>query len=68
VSKQVGGAVIRNLVKRRLRMIIQELPWQSGHDVVIVARSGIEQASFEDIRGALRENAQKLRLLDALNA
>ena len=55
VSKAVGGAVQRNLVKRRLREIARgELAGTpAGVDVVVRANPGAAQASFEDLRAAL---------------
>lgn len=63
VSRQVGGAVIRNRVKRRLRSIIRDLAWIPGVDIVIVARPGADSATFGELRGILSENARTLRLL-----
>ncbi|MCK9495949.1 MAG: ribonuclease P protein component [Dehalococcoidia bacterium] len=68
VSKQVGGAVVRNLVKRRLRAIVAGLPWRSGADVVIVARSGADSASYGELQAIVSENARKLRLLEDSDA
>lgn len=64
VGKQIGGAVVRNRLKRRLRMIVRDLHWREGYDVVIVGRSGAESASYEEIASAVTRNAEHLRLLD----
>lgn len=64
VGKQVGGAVVRNRVKRRLRMIVRELDWVPGHDLVIVARPEARQATYGELRDALAENARRLRVLN----
>ena len=37
VSRRVGGAVVRNRVKRRLRAIMQNTPTQDGLDIVVTA-------------------------------
>ncbi|MGE5391770.1 MAG: ribonuclease P protein component [Deltaproteobacteria bacterium] len=51
-SKKTGKAVTRNLVKRRLRALVQnELPRMKGnHDVVIVARYNIKEADFSALK------------------
>lgn len=60
VSKAVGGAVIRNLVKRRVRAAFAELLSEVGaRDVVVRAVPGADNASFTQI---------KLLLESALNA
>lgn len=38
VSKRVGGAVVRNRVKRRLREIMRRVEIRSGTDIIISAR------------------------------
>jgi ribonuclease P protein component len=54
VSKQVGGAVVRNLVKRRLRDIASRRLVQSatGRDVVIRALPAARDASFDELSEA----------------
>lgn len=68
VSKQVGGAVVRNRVKRRLRAIVRELRWLPGSDIVLVARAGIDSVSYGELQSIVTQNARKLRLLDAETA
>ena len=52
VSKQVGGAVVRNTVRRRLKALcfetIDGVP--PGSDVVIRALPSAASASFDDLR------------------
>jgi len=63
VGKQVGGAVIRNRVKRRLRMMVRELDWVTGFDIVVVAHPESCSATYGELQDALYENAIRLKLL-----
>lgn len=56
VSRRVGGAVVRNRVRRRLREALrQELQGvRPGTDVVLAARRECADAGFDQIRQALR--------------
>lgn len=66
VSKAVGGAVVRNRVKRRLRAIVTaELPSvPKGTSVVVRALPGAGAASFallaSDVRAALSAASAKV--------
>lgn len=53
VSRRVGGAVVRNRVRRRLRELMRALPPDGGFDVLVSANPRIVGASFEEIREAL---------------
>ena len=53
VSKKVGKAHTRNLIKRRLRAIIQDLLKQNlikTNNYIIVANSSIVELSFEELK------------------
>ncbi len=51
-SRRLGGAVIRNRVRRRLREIVRSLASrvEPGWDVLIVARPGCAGASYAELR------------------
>ncbi len=57
VSRKVGGAVVRNRLKRRLRAAFEELADASapGHDYVIAARPGLAEAAETHGFGWLKE-------------
>jgi len=65
VSKAVGNAVARNLVKRRLRSLVQARlgAWDGGRCVVVRALPDAATASFErlgaDLDSAYRAAAAK---------
>ncbi|MEX2246366.1 MAG: ribonuclease P protein component [Dehalococcoidia bacterium] len=52
-GKAVGGAVVRNRVKRRLREAARALRTKPGLDIVIGARKQAAKASFQRLRDAL---------------
>ena len=53
VSRRVGGAVVRNRIRRRLRELMRALPPEDGFDVLVSANPRIVDASFEELRVAL---------------
>ncbi|HAN26086.1 MAG: ribonuclease P protein component [Microbacterium sp.] len=61
VSKQVGGAVTRNLVRRRLKAICAEARGDvaPGRDIVIRALPAAAAASFSTLRGDVRTALQR---------
>ena len=56
VSKKVGGAVVRNRTKRRLRECIRPiLPQMRKGQYVFVARPAAAQCSFQALKGAVEK-------------
>lgn len=57
VSKRVGKAVTRNLVKRRLREILRHLDQEGriapGHDLAFIVRPALAEAPFVEVRAAV---------------
>jgi ribonuclease P protein component len=64
VSKKVGGAVVRNRVRRRLREILRAaLPGtRSGFDLILVARAAAAKATFAELAEAVQSLVQRARL------
>jgi ribonuclease P protein component len=62
-SRKVGGAVQRNLARRRLREIIRQAGIQDGVWVVTVARWRILEASFEEWKQDWMRAARRARIL-----
>ncbi|MCR2813004.1 ribonuclease P protein component [Microbacterium sp. zg.Y1090] len=56
VSKQVGGAVVRNTVRRRLKAVCAEVvdDVASGADIVIRALPSAATAPYDQLRGDVR--------------
>jgi ribonuclease P protein component len=55
-GKRLGGAVVRNRIRRRLREELRAMApmFQPGWDVLIIARPGIVGADRDALVGALR--------------
>lgn len=64
VSKRVGKAVTRNLVKRRLRAIMQArvAVLRAGHDIVLTARPSAVQRPFHDLARDVDDLVRRARL------
>jgi ribonuclease P protein component len=61
VSSKVGGAVVRNRVKRKIREAIRhELAALPPVDLVVVARASAVEASVEEITRWLRRAARRI--------
>jgi len=56
-SRHLGGAVVRNRVRRVLREAVrQSMPrFKSGYDVTFIARNGIVGKSYSIVNAALEE-------------
>jgi ribonuclease P protein component len=65
VSKKIGGAVVRNKVRRRLKAALSSfLPKTKGHaSIIFVARKGIELASYQEIEKQMKYLLKKAKLL-----
>jgi ribonuclease P protein component len=68
VSRKVGGAVVRNRLKRRLRVVFDAVAAtvRPGYDYVLVARPGLAEAAESRGHGWLEERvAEVFRLAEA---
>ena len=65
ISKQVGTAVVRNLVRRRLREIARRMPVKNGWDLVITARKAAATAGFPALKTSLEGLTRRAGLLEA---
>jgi ribonuclease P protein component len=65
VGRQVGRAVKRNLVRRRLRAAAHQwLPrMRSGYDIVIAARPAAAEAPYDALKRGMGELLEQARLL-----
>ena len=61
VSSKVGGSVVRNRVKRRLREAVRhELAGLPAVDLVVVARASAPEATVEQFRAWLRRCSERI--------
>lgn len=66
VGRKVGGAVVRNRVRRRLREASKNLILQlkAPADIVIIAREPARRAGLADLQRALEETAARAGLIE----
>ncbi|MGC8634695.1 MAG: ribonuclease P protein component [Candidatus Limnocylindrales bacterium] len=66
-SRRLGGAVVRNRVRRRLREIVRSVASRvaPGWDVLIVARAACLGASYAELRAAMVRLLGRAGILNA---
>ena len=70
-SKKVGGAVVRNRARRRLRALAREILLTEaapGYDYVVIARAETATRAYDQLRDDLRFALKRLKLLQVRNA
>jgi ribonuclease P protein component len=63
VGKRLGGAVVRNRVKRRMREIMRVLPLEAGWDIIFIARPKAAAASFAVLEKTVRGLLTRAKIL-----
>ncbi len=67
ISKRVGSAVVRNLIRRRLREIMRRMPVKPGWDIVFIVRGAAAEAGFSELKKTVADLLSQARLLDIQN-
>jgi ribonuclease P protein component len=64
VSRRIGGAAVRNKLKRRLREAVRQTPVKGGWDVVFIARRGVNQADYWQLKRVTDRLLRRTHLVD----
>lgn len=59
VSKRVGNAVARNLVKRRIRNAFASMDISGGWDVVVTAKPDSSEVSYAKLDQSIKKSIQR---------
>jgi len=65
VTKKIGGAVVRNRIRRRLKEALRSIAPRAalpGHDYVLIARVAAAACDFEDLKSDLARALQKVNV------
>jgi ribonuclease P protein component len=66
IGKAVGGAVVRNHLRRQLRALMAALHprLRQGHDCVWIARPALVQQPFDELQRIIEALCQRAKLLE----
>ena len=64
VGKKIGNAVNRNLVKRRLKSIIDKKHYQNNFNCIIIVGKGINERSFAEMQDNLFFALNNLNIIE----
>lgn len=68
VGRRIGGATVRNKVKRRLREAVRQTPVRGGWDVVFIARRGVDQANYRQLKRVTDRLLRRTHLVNEVNS
>ena len=63
ISRRVGGAVVRNRLKRQLREIMRQAPVKAGWDIIYIVRPTASGASYQGLEKKARDLLVRAKLL-----
>lgn len=64
VGRALGGAVVRNKVKRRLRAVVGSLPVAAGWDIVLNTRSSAVGSEYQTLAEAVESLMRRAGVLE----
>ena len=64
ISKRVGGSVVRNRLKRRLKEIIRVLDVDEGWDVLLIARRDAACPHYNHLRASVADLLHRANIAD----
>lgn len=62
VSKKIGNAVTRNLIKRRVRSILDKKNYQNGFNCIIMVKRSVLSRTYQELESELLHAIEKLNV------